>query len=123
MLLDAIATVILAGLMLIPLLNVIVGGVIGAGLLGPFGGVMGIVLAIAITALETWVADRLGWRDLRSRAADALESVADEVAAATERTITTGRPSRRRQSYRAHEPTSARRPSRPNNKMQHGVAR
>jgi hypothetical protein len=118
MLLDAIATVILAGLMLLPLLNVIVGGVVGAGLLGPLGGLAGIVLAIAITALETWLADRLGWRDLQC----VQEPAADEVMAERERTIATGPPSRRRQSHRAPDATAARRPLR-SNTVQQGATR
>jgi hypothetical protein len=107
MLLDAIATVILAGLMLIPLVNVIVGGVLGAGLAGPLGGVVGILLAIAITALETWLADWLGLRDLHPEPFEAAEPAADE--AITERTIKTGPPVRRRQSHRAPETKPARR--------------
>jgi hypothetical protein len=107
MLLDAIATVILAGLMLIPLVNVIVGGVLGAGLAGPLGGVVGILLAIAITALETWLADRLGLRDLHPEPFEAAEPAAD--VAITERTIKTGPPLRRRQSHRAPETKPARR--------------
>jgi hypothetical protein len=118
MLLDAIATVILAGLMLLPLLNVVVGGVAGAGLLGPLGGLAGILLAIAITALETWLADRLGWRDLQC----VPEPVAGEVMAEREPGIATGPPSRRRQSHRAQDAKAARRPLR-NTTVQQGAAR
>jgi len=76
MLVDAIATVILAGMMMTPLLNVLVGGIVGAGLAGPIGGLVGMLLAVAITAAETWIADRLGWRDVcrsSQRAADGGE--------------------------------------------------
>ena len=109
MLLDAIATVILAGLMLIPLVNVIVGGVLGAGLAGPLGGVIGILLAVAITALETWLADCLGLRDLRPEPVEAAEPTAGEATLISERTIRTGPPVRRRQSHRAPETKPARR--------------
>jgi hypothetical protein len=101
MLLDAIATVILAGLMLIPLANVVVGGVVG-------GGIIGILLAIAIAALETWLADRLVWRDLRHGSANASDPVAVEMVPAAERSIRTGSPTRRRRAL----------PS----KLQHGTA-
>lgn len=119
---DAIATVILAGLMLVPIVNVIVGGVVGAGLAGPLGGVLGILLAIAVTALETWIADCLGLRDLRVEPAQTTELVAAEVAAPAERTIKTGPPLRRRQ------PTSGRtsnaiRHATPSKRLEHGVAR
>jgi hypothetical protein len=122
MLLDAIATVILAGLMLIPLVNVVVGGVVGAGLAGPLGGITGILLAIAIAALETWLADRLVWRDLRHHTANALNPVADEMVPATERSIRAGTPTRRRQSHRVQEAKAARRRA-PPSKLQHGTAR
>ena len=78
MLLDAIATVILAGLMLIPFLNVVVGAVIGAGLAGVPGVFAGVVTGLAIVAIETFVADRLGWRDLRCISTDVAEGLADE---------------------------------------------
>jgi hypothetical protein len=121
MLLDAIATVILAGLMLIPLVNVIVGGVLGAGLAGPLGGVVGILLAIAVTALETWLADILGLRDLRPEPA-AKEPAAVDAAAVAERTIKTGPPTRRRPSQSGRTPNAPRSPaSAP--KMQHGAVR
>jgi hypothetical protein len=108
MLLDAIATAILAGLMFIPLVNVIVGGVVGAGLAGPLGGFVGILLAVAIAAAETWLADRMGWRDLRVASPDALEPLAAEVSPASERTIKTGPPKPRRQS-RLAQATNTRR--------------
>ncbi len=75
MLLDAIATVMLAGLMLVPLLNVIVGGVGGAGLAGPVGGIIGILLAIAITALERWLVDCLGAHDSHQSSSDTQETI------------------------------------------------
>jgi hypothetical protein len=96
MLLDAIATVILTGLMLIPLVNLIVGGVVGAGLFGPLGCAIGILLAIGIAMLETWLADRMGWRDLRCPPAEAVGDLVET----TGRTIRTGPPSPRRQPNR-----------------------
>ena len=47
---DTIATVILAGMMFIPLVNVFVGIIVGAGLAGLSGGMLGLALAIAVTA-------------------------------------------------------------------------
>jgi hypothetical protein len=98
MLLDAIAAAILAGLMLIPFLNLVVGAVVGAGLAGPFGGLAGILLAIAIAAAETWLADRRGWRDLRVTSPAALQPLAAEASALGERTIKTQPPKPRRRS-------------------------
>jgi hypothetical protein len=103
MLLDAIATIILGGMMLIPLVNVIVGAVIGAGLGGPLGGTLGIGLAIAITYSESWIAERLGWREVRCRPHDALlpadegaDTAASTTTAATNgRDPVTGPPTRR----------------------------
>jgi hypothetical protein len=95
MLLDAIATVILAGLMLIPFLNVVVGAVIGAGLAGVPGVFAGVITAVAVVALETFVADRLGWRDLRCVSTDVAEGLADERIVGGGRSITAGRPARR----------------------------
>jgi hypothetical protein len=80
MLLDAIATIILGGMMLIPLVNVIVGAIAGAGLGGPLGGTIGIGLAIAVTYAETWLADRLGWREVRYRPHDPGERPAHDRA-------------------------------------------
>jgi hypothetical protein len=120
MLLDAIATVILTGLMLVPLVNVLVGGVAGGGLLGPLGVTIGVLLAIAITALETRIADHLGWRDLRPEPEGAPELMAEEVSLAPERTIKTGPPSPRRQSRLAQEAKPVRRTVRLG-KMQRGA--
>ncbi len=121
MLLDAIATVILAGMMLVPLVNVIVGGVLGAGLAGPLGGVVGILLAIAVTALETWLADCLGLRDLRVEPATATAAVSEEQAPVAERTIKTGPPSPRRRSQSGRTAKALHAPA-PSKTMQHGVA-
>jgi hypothetical protein len=117
---DAIATVILAGLMLVPIVNVIVGGVVGGGLAGPLGGAFGILLAIAVTALETWIADRLGLRDLRQEIVEAPGPVADEAVAAIERTIKTGPPLPRRQSHSGRT-ANAMRHAASSKKLQHGA--
>lgn len=61
MLVDAIASVILAGMMLIPLINLIVGIIVGAAVAGPAGIVLGVLLALAITAAESWWCHRLEW--------------------------------------------------------------
>jgi hypothetical protein len=61
MLLDAIALLILAGMMFIPLVNVIVGVVVGAGLAGPPGALCGLMSALAITVAQKFLRDRPGW--------------------------------------------------------------
>lgn len=58
MLLDAIATVILAGMMLVPVLNILVGVIVGAGLAGIPGCLIGLAIAILVTAAEKFAADR-----------------------------------------------------------------
>jgi len=61
MLLDAIALVILLGMMLVPLVNIIVGVTVGAVLAGPPGALFGALIALAITATQKLVGDRRGW--------------------------------------------------------------
>ena len=61
MLLDAIALLILAGMMFIPLVNVIVGVVVGAGLAGPPGALCGLMSALAITAAQKMIRQRKAW--------------------------------------------------------------
>jgi hypothetical protein len=61
MLFDAIATVILVGMMFIPLVNIVVGLIFGAGLGGVVGAFVGLSLAILIIAAEKLIGDRLGW--------------------------------------------------------------
>jgi hypothetical protein len=60
MLLDTIATVILAGMMLVPVINIFAGVIIGAGLGGAAGACAGLVLALVIMAgerlLVVWLA-------------------------------------------------------------------
>jgi hypothetical protein len=61
MLFDAIAAIILAGMMLIPLVNIVVGIVVGAGLAGVSGALVGLALAAFIMATEKLIGDRRGW--------------------------------------------------------------
>lgn len=60
MLLDMIAIVILAGMMLIPVVNIFAGVIIGAGLGGAAGACAGLLLALIVTAgeraLVVWLA-------------------------------------------------------------------
>ncbi len=64
MLLDAIALLILAGMMFIPLVNVVVGVIVGAGFAGPPGALAGALLALVTTAAQKMVAERRGWSAL-----------------------------------------------------------
>lgn len=77
MLVDAIAGVILAGMMLIPLINLIVGTIVGASLGGAPGIVVGVLLALGITAAQSWYWRRLEWPGATS--ADADDEPAIEV--------------------------------------------
>jgi hypothetical protein len=70
MLLDAIATVILAGMMLVPFLNVFVGAIVGAGLVGTPGAAAGVLLALAVTAAEKLIGDWRGRFDVSSEVND-----------------------------------------------------
>ena len=47
--LDAVATIILAGMMFIPIINLVVGTVAGTCLFGVAGGFAGVALAVLIT--------------------------------------------------------------------------
>ncbi len=70
---DAIALVILAGMMLIPFVNIVVGVIVGAGVGGMFGAVAGLSLAVLVMAAEKLIGHRLGLFDPRpERAATAL---------------------------------------------------
>ena len=62
---DAIALVILSGMMLIPFINILVGVIVGAGLGGVFGAVGGLSLAILVIAAEKLIGARLGLFDPR----------------------------------------------------------
>ena len=64
MLLDAIATVILAGMMLIPVVNVFVGVIVGASVGGLPGAMAGFLLAALVIAAEKLIGDRRGWFEL-----------------------------------------------------------
>ena len=61
MIFDAIALIVLSGMMLVPLVNVVVGLIAGAWLGGPAGALIGVALAVVIAAIEKWGAGHLGW--------------------------------------------------------------
>ena len=61
MIFDAIALIVLSGMMLVPLINIVVGLIVGAWLGGPAGALVGIALAVLISAIEKQFGDRLGW--------------------------------------------------------------
>jgi hypothetical protein len=70
---DAIALVILAGMMLIPFVNIVVGVIVGAGVGGVFGAVAGMLLSVLVIAAEKLIGHRLGLLDPRpALAASAL---------------------------------------------------
>jgi hypothetical protein len=52
MLFDAIACILLCGMMLVPLINVVVGLIFGACFGGPLGALTGLALAVFISAIE-----------------------------------------------------------------------
>jgi hypothetical protein len=124
MLLDLIATAILAGLMLVPLVNAVTAAVIGGTLFGPLGAAGGVAVAISVTALEIWIADLFGWRDLRAPESEAVaiaeaaaldEARADDIlgiagaaAAALVDRVVTGPPTQRRSQMHARETTHGR---------------
>ena len=72
MLLDTIAIVILAGMMLIPVVNIFAGVIVGAGLGGVVGAFAGLLLALIIMAAErlfvAWLADYERKREARRAA-------------------------------------------------------
>lgn len=71
--LDAIALIILAGMMLIPFVNVVVGIIVGAGVGGVIGAVAGLLLSVLVIAAEKLIGHRLGLFDpRRALAASAL---------------------------------------------------
>jgi hypothetical protein len=59
--LDAVATIILAGMMFIPIINLVVGVIAGACMFGFSGGIGGATLAFLITIAQKQVP----WRDFR----------------------------------------------------------
>ena len=75
---DAIALIVLSGMMLVPLINIVVGLIVGAWLAGPAGVPVGLALAVLISVIEKWLGDRLGWfeRDMASTAEAAPLTVA-----------------------------------------------
>ena len=56
--LDAVATIILAGMMFIPIINLVVGIIVGTGLFGVAGGFAGAALAFLITIVQK----QIPWR-------------------------------------------------------------
>ena len=70
---DAIAIIILAGMMLIPGINLLVGVVAGGASLGVPGGFAGAALAVLITFAEKWLSDR---HCLRAQARPSAQIVA-----------------------------------------------
>jgi hypothetical protein len=59
--LDPIATIILAGMMFVPIINLVVGIIAGACMFGFSGGIAGAALAFLITIAQKQIA----WRDFR----------------------------------------------------------
>jgi hypothetical protein len=107
MLLDAIATIILAGMMLIPLVNVFVGVIVGAHLVGVPGAAVGALIAIAITRAEALVSERFEWLQLSTEAVPcgvSEETVVTTIGRHASRMVRTETPRTRppRQSVRAH---------------------
>ncbi len=61
MLLNAMAATILGAMMLVPLINIVVGAVVGTCLGGPLAGAAGILVALLITLAEKLIGNRRGW--------------------------------------------------------------
>ena len=74
MIFDAIALIVLSGMMLVPLINIVVGLIVGARLAGPAGALVGLALALLIAAMEKWAGDRLEW--FKKNTTTALDGVA-----------------------------------------------
>ena len=74
LLLDAIACVILTGMMLVPIVNLFAGAILGAALGGAPGGVVGLLLAIIVTVAEKAIADWRGWFEVEGGVDDAVVS-------------------------------------------------
>jgi hypothetical protein len=55
---NMVAALILAGMMFLPFVNILVGGVVGGGLGGFAGFFGGALLAFALTAVEVWLLRR-----------------------------------------------------------------
>jgi LytS/YehU family sensor histidine kinase len=60
---DAIATVILAGMMFVPIINLFVGIIVGASLFAYWGAAAGAAIAVLITIAQNQILD---WRQVRS---------------------------------------------------------
>jgi hypothetical protein len=70
MIFEAIAIIVLSGMMLVPLINVVVGLIAGAWLGGPAGALVGLAFAVLIAATEKWMAGQLGWFEPETTSAE-----------------------------------------------------
>lgn len=52
LILNALAVALLAGMMFLPLINIVVGTVLGGGLSGYVGALVGVLIALVITGVE-----------------------------------------------------------------------
>jgi hypothetical protein len=78
LLLDAIASIILMGMMLVPIVNLFAGVILGAALGGAPGGVAGFLLAVTVTVAEKMIADRQGWFGAIAEVGDTDVSVVEQ---------------------------------------------
>ncbi|MEI9901283.1 MAG: hypothetical protein WDN31_15360 [Hyphomicrobium sp.] len=65
MLFELIASVILLGMMVIPLFNIVVGVVAGAALAGPPGALVGLAIAILVMAAEQMIGAAGSFQNMR----------------------------------------------------------
>ena len=77
MIFDAVALIVLSGMMLVPIINIVVGLIVGAWLAGPAGVPVGLALAVLISVIQKWLGDRLGWFEPKTTI---LEEVRPHVA-------------------------------------------
>lgn len=109
MLLDAIATIILVGMMLIPIVNVGVGAIVGAALGGVPGAIIGITTAFSLSILEKLITDQLGWweepgpQSAGGTFEDAAVSTVGRQARRGTETPRTQPPAHRARAYRARD--------------------
>jgi predicted PurR-regulated permease PerM len=78
--LDTIATVFLAGMMFVPLINLFVGIIVGAGLFGFWGAIAGAAIAILITIAQTKVKDFRSVRPAREELSVKIPAFPGELA-------------------------------------------
>ena len=79
MILDAIAVVVLCGMMAIPLINIVVGLIAGACLGGPAGALVGVALAVLIIVIEKRIAGQLGRLEPNATTAEAARPASATV--------------------------------------------